>query len=103
MEVIEALGVRYSRKLLRELNNTFIALILKKEKSETFNVYRPIALCNILYKLFTKTMAMRIQKLFPNLISEEQTGFVQGRSIFDGVIIAQEAIHTVQNKKEPSM
>ena len=77
MEVIEALeGVQNSGKLLMEVNNTFIALIPKKEKSKTFNDYHLIDLCNNPYKWFTKTMAIRIKKILPNLISEEQIGFV---------------------------
>lgn len=37
------------------------------------------------------------------IISDEQTEFVPGRSILDGVIVAQEAIHTLQNTKRPGM
>ncbi|GLJ40989.1 hypothetical protein SUGI_0848590 [Cryptomeria japonica] len=103
-EITEALeGVRNSRKILKEINNTLLALIPKKEKLDSFNDFRPIALCNTLYKLLTKTLAARLQKLLPFIISEEQTGFVADRSIYDGVIIAQEAIHSVQLNNAPSM
>lgn len=57
-EVTEALeGNMNSGKILKELNNTFIALIPKKDKAENFEEFRPIALCNTLYKLLTKTIA----------------------------------------------
>lgn len=103
-EIKEALeGVRNLGKILKEINNTFLVLIPKKEKSDNFNDYRPIALCNTLYKLLTKTLAARLHKLLPLIISEEQTGFVADRSIYDGVIIAQEAIHLVQLNNAPSM
>lgn len=88
-EIIEALeGMRNSGKILRELNNTFITLIPKKEVVESFEDFRPIALCNTLYKLLTKTMANRLITLLPIVISEEQTRFVPNRSIYDGIIIA---------------
>lgn len=74
MEVTKALeGVQNLKKILREVNNTFITLAPKKEKSKMFIDYSSLALCNTLYKLFTKIMGMRIQKLLPNLISKEQT------------------------------
>lgn len=96
-------GVRNSGKIIKEVNNTFLALIPKKENPKSFNDFRPIALCNTLYKLLTKTLAARLQNLLPLIISEEQTGFVMDRSIYDGVIIAQEAIHSVQLNKSSSM
>lgn len=103
-EVMEALeGVKNSGKILKEVNNTFISLIPKKDKPSNLNDYKLIALCNTLYKLLTKTLSLRLQKLLPLIISEEQTSFVPGRSIFDGVIIAQEAIHSIQKNKKPSM
>lgn len=88
-EISEALeGMRNSRKILRELNNTFITLIQKKEIVDYFEDFRPITLCNTLYKLLTKTIANRLHKLLPLIISEEQTSFVPGRSIYDGIIIS---------------
>lgn len=48
-------------------------------------------------------MTNRLKPLMNNIISEEQTGFVPGRSILDGVIIAQEAIHTLQSTNRPGM
>lgn len=37
------------------------------------------------------------------IISDEKTRFVPGHSILDGVIVAQEAIHTLQNMKRLGM
>lgn len=55
------------------------------------------------FKLFSKTLANRLHKLLPLLISEEQKSFVPKRSIYNGVIIAQEAIHSIQKNGNPSM
>ena len=38
-------------RVLPSLNSTFIALIPKKEKPLTFVDFRPISLCNLVYKL----------------------------------------------------
>ena len=43
--------------------------------------YRPITLTNTDYKIFTKALAVRLQKVIKTIISEDQTGFVKGRNI----------------------
>lgn len=48
-------------------------------------------------------MANRLLNLLPVIINEEKTSFVPNRSIYEGIIIAREAIHSVQNNKVPSM
>ena len=53
-----------------EVNNTFISIIPKIKKLATFNDFRTIDLYNTMYKIFTKIMAIRLQSIMPNLISE---------------------------------
>jgi len=60
-EIVDALeGVRNSGSLLKEVNNTFLSLIPKKEKPENLGDLQPISLCNTIYKILTKTLANRI-------------------------------------------
>lgn len=47
---------RASSKILKEINNTFIALILKKEKPDRMEYFWPIFLCNIVYKIPVKAV-----------------------------------------------
>ena len=90
-------SIRNFLGILKELNHTFLVLIPKIDICTRFHNFRPIALCNTLYKFLTKTLATQLQKFLPLLISEEQSGFVQGRSIYDGMIIAQEIINTLKS------
>ena len=60
-------------------------------------------MCNVVYKVITKLIAKRIQKWLPIINLEEQGGFVAGRQILDGVVIAIEAIHSMATSRERAM
>ena len=92
-----------TQKIWPALNATFFTLIPKENKPSTPNKFRPIALCNVLYKIITKIIANRLKPLLPSLISVEQTGYVEGRKILDGIILAHEAIHSLKTTKNPGM
>jgi len=89
--------------ILPSLNSTFLALIPKGDESNTPDKYRPIALCNVIYKLISKVFASRLKPLLPLLISPEQTGYVEGRQIMDGIILSNEVIHSLKLLKNLGM
>ena len=89
--------------ILPSLNATFIALILKEEQPSKPEKFRPIALCNMIYKFISKVIANRLKPLMPLLISPEQTGYVEGRQILDGIILTHEIIHSLKICKKPGM
>ena len=43
-------------KVIRLLNATFVALVPKDLKAPSFNDFRPIALCNFVYKFISKLL-----------------------------------------------
>eukprot|EP00253_Pinus_taeda_P007130 PITA_07130 len=89
--------------LLPSLNTTFIALIPKEEYSITPDKYRPIALCNVIYKVVSKVIANRLKPLLPMLISLEQSGYVEGWQIMDGILLTHEIIHSLKTTKQAGM
>jgi hypothetical protein len=56
------------------LNATFIALIPKSDKPDSFGGFRPISLCNLVYKIITKIIVARIKTSLSVGISKEQFG-----------------------------
>lgn len=42
--------------------------------------YRPIALLNADQKLLSKMLASRLEQVLPDIIKNDQTGYVKGRS-----------------------
>jgi hypothetical protein len=62
---------RQSTSILKVLNATMVTLIPKENESRTLNRYRPIALCNFVYKIISKVIANRLKPLLPTLISQE--------------------------------
>lgn len=100
-EVVE--DSRCSGSILKSLNSTFLALIPKEEEARTPEKFRPIALCNVIYKIISKVIANRLKPIIPHIISEEKSGYVEGRKILDNILLAQEMIHTLQSRNIPGM
>ena len=84
-----------SATLLEHLNHTFITLIPKKKNPEYASEFRPISLCNVLYKIFSKVLANRLKKILPNIITENQSAFTKSRLISDNILVAFESLHSM--------
>ena len=75
------------RKIPKYLNNTSIVLIPKVQGPESIGNYRPISLCNSIYKIISKVLVGRIRPLLDRIISPYQAVFVPDRKGVDNAII----------------
>lgn len=78
--------------LPKGVNSTILALVPKKTDSLEMKDYRPIACCNVLYKVVSKILANRLKLLLPRLITENQSAFISGRLLMENVLLASELV-----------
>lgn len=89
MEVHELLEESWIQiYVLKAINATFLTLIPKSENTDFPDQFRPIALCNFIYKIISKVLANHIKNILPLLICPQQTGYVESRQILDNIILS---------------
>src|SRR3989337_2945077 len=71
-EVLEAVN---SGIIPEGWNTTTIVLIPKVDVPEKVSQFRPISLCNVVYKVIAKMLAARLKVFLPDVISETQSAF----------------------------
>ena len=77
-----------------------ISLLPKGDKDRLYlKNWRPISLLNVDYKILAKALANRLIEFLPQLIDEDQTGYVKKRFIGNNIRIIEDImIYTTKNK-----
>ena len=75
-------------------------MIPKKNKDPLLlKNWRPITLLNVDYKLATKCIARRLEKVLPHLIERDQTGYIKDRYIGKNIRAISDVIEQHENKE----
>lgn len=79
--------------LHHNVNETFVRLIPKIQAPKKAADYKPIALCNVYFKIISKILTQRLKPLLHKLVSDNQSAFLARRAIADNVLITHETLH----------
>lgn len=82
------------------INSSFIALIPKSENPNEISDFRPICLVSSLYKIVANVLSRIIREIIIGVVSETQCAFIKERQIFDGILIANEVIHSMKKNED---
>lgn len=88
-----------TRKLRLAANHTFIALIPKFTTATKVEQYRPIALCNVYFKVITKIIPTRLRYMLACIIHPSQSAFIPQCYLNDNIIINHEIMYYLNKKR----
>ena len=84
-------------------NYGIITLLPKVKEANSIKQYRPICLLNVIYKIFTKALMLRLDKVMGRIINKSQSGFLKNRNIMDGIMALHEILHDTRIKKKDGL
>uniref|UniRef100_A0A1D1ZAL7 LINE-1 reverse transcriptase n=1 Tax=Anthurium amnicola TaxID=1678845 RepID=A0A1D1ZAL7_9ARAE len=85
-------------RLLKQVGATFITLIPKNECADSLDHFRPISLCNFLYKVISKLIAGKLHKVLDKIISSHQMAFIKRRKIQDSLFLANDLVKNIHSR-----
>ncbi|XP_027337220.1 uncharacterized protein LOC113850897 [Abrus precatorius] len=67
------------------------------------NEFWHVSLIGCMYKCIAKCLSIRLEDVIAKLVSDNQSTFVGGRNMLDGVVVANETIDFVKNERNPCL
>ena len=85
------------------LKSSFLSLTPKMDSPSSFDDFRPISLCNCIYKVIAKTIANKLKPMLSCNISKEKFGCLDGRQIHEAIGVAHETLHNINLTRKKCM
>lgn len=81
-----------------------ISIIPKEGKDKLeCGSYRPLSILNVDYRLFTSIMSRRMEEFLPNLINQDQSGFIRQRQTQDNIRRTLQVMNYIKKNKLKSV
>ena len=103
--ITEVFNYSVNKGELSESQKRGVITLLQKKGKDPLLIknWRPVSLTNVDYKILTKSLAIRIEKVLPKLINENQSGFVKGRLITENIRLIDDIIETLKRRRETGL
>ena len=88
---------------IARVNFGVLSLIPKVAGADNIRQFRPIALINVPFKIYSKATNARLVPIAHRTISHTQNAFIRGRIILEGTLALQEIIHELKCTREPTI
>ena len=88
-----------TRSIDIHLPETLIVHIPKVDHPKHLRNFRPISLCNIIYKIITKFLEIRLCQCLHDLVGPLQESFILRRATLDNSVVAQEPFQSIKGLK----
>jgi hypothetical protein len=99
-DLVELFNTNFSSgTMTTSQRESLLRLLFKKDRRNLLTNWRPISLLNTDYKILFTLLASRLRPTLAEVIREDQTCSIPGRTIFDSVIQLRDIAHkaTVKN------
>lgn len=74
-------------------------VIITKDAAQ-IQKFRPICLLNVSFKIITKVLMNRLDRVMAYIISKNQNAFLKNRFIMEGIVILHEVLNTSHKKSK---
>ncbi|GFZ21539.1 hypothetical protein Acr_29g0007010 [Actinidia rufa] len=88
-----------SGHIFKQINHSILALIPKTKDANRVENFKPIACCNVLYKVISKIIASRLAPTLSSIVDPAQSAFIQNRSMIDNIFLLQELLRQYRRKR----
>ena len=104
-EFLDSINASYDQNELSISQRRGVITLIPKEDANLKDLsnWRPITLLNVDYKIASKAIATRIEKVLPLLINSNQTGFVKGRYIGENIRVINDILEQTKAQDIPGI
>lgn len=87
-----------TREMPSRIARSNLVLIPKTEEATMVGHFCPISVCNLIYKIISKILSLRMRPFIAQCVSSSQTAFVSGREISKNIVLLREVLHSFNQR-----